>query len=172
MKQISEASLSRVWQHTQSDKPIGLITAFRGEYDREENMSRNRELAAKLRQAGYGYFFVDGYWIENEGTENEMHVAEDSIFVIGPAGSDQQFVQRLTKLSNEYNQDGVLIKTQAGAKVYFKDGSTQDLGKLVPGKMGSAYTKLRKSNSNATFVFESERDDLSWLQRLAGLHSD
>ena len=31
------------------------------------------------------------------------------------------------------------------------------------------YTKLRTNKKADSFVFESERDDLGWLQRLAGI---
>jgi len=173
MNTVSEASLSRVWQHTKSNRPIALITAFRGEYTREENLERNRSLASDVRTAGFGYFFVDGYWIENKGTANEKHVAEDSLFVIGDPDSDREFTQTMIKLGAAYDQEGVLIKTQEGAAVYFGDGSKQDVGELVPGKMAEIYTKLRRVNPRASaFVFESERDDLGWLQRLAGTKKD
>lgn len=57
MTQVQEASLSRIWQHAKSDRPIALLTAFRGEYDREENVRRNRQLAATIRKLGYALLF-------------------------------------------------------------------------------------------------------------------
>lgn len=169
-KQLNEASLSRVWQHAESDRPIALLTAFRGEYDREENVRRNKALAATIRKLGYGFFFVDGYWIENAGTPQEVHVAEDSIFVIAPKGSDEDFKQKMLQLGAKYNQEGVLIKTTDGAKVYDTNGGVMfDVGTLKPGKVGEIYTRLRNNKKANTFVFESERDDLGWLQRLAGM---
>ena len=170
MTEMNEASLSRVWQHAESNRPIALLTAFRGEYDREENVRRNKELAATLRKLGYGYFFVDGYWIENQGTPEEIHVAEDSIFVIAPEGTDEKFRSQMISLGNKYNQDGVLVKDRDGAKVYDKQGGVMfDVGTLKPGKAGEIYTRLRNNKKSNTFVFESERDDLGWLQRLAGV---
>lgn len=170
MNNLKEASLSRVWQHAQSDRPIALLTAFRGEYDKEENVRRNKELAATIRKLGYGYFFVDGYWIENQGTPEEVHVAEDSIFVIAPEGSDEKFRSQMISLGDKYNQDGVLVKDRDGAKVYDKQGGVIfDVGTLQPGKAGDIYTRLRNNKKSNTFVFESERDDLGWLQRLAGV---
>lgn len=167
---LNEASLSRVWQHAESDRPIALLTAFRGEFDREQNVRRNKELAATIRKLGYGYFFVDGYWIENQGTAEEVHVSEDSIFVIAPEGSDEKFRNQMVQLGAKYNQDGVLIKDKDGAKIYEKDGSVMfDVGTLKPGKAGEIYTRLRNNKKSNTFVFESERDDLGWLQRLAGI---
>lgn len=170
MTTMNEASLSRVWQHAESDRPIALLTAFRGEYDYEENVRRNKELAATIRKLGYGYFFVDGYWIENEGTPEEKHVAEDTIFVIGQEGSDEKFRKQMIQLGAKYNQDGVLVKDKDGAKVYEKDGSVMfDVGTLKPGKAGEIYTRLRNNKKANAFIFEAERDDLGWLQRLAGV---
>ena len=172
MKQLNEAFLPRVWQHAESDRPIALLTAFRGEYDREENVQRNKALAAIIRKLGYGFFFVDGYWIENQGTDNEEHVSEDSLFVIAPEGTDEKFRQQIIELGGKYNQDGVLVKDKDGAKVYDKSGGVMfDVGTLSPGKAGEMYTKLRNNKKSNTFVFENERDDLSWLQRLAGVKS-
>jgi hypothetical protein len=173
MTQIQEASLSRVWQHTQSDRPIALLTAFRGEYDREENVRRNKQLAATIRKLGYGFFFVDGYWIENQGTPEELHVSEDSLFVIAPEGSDEKFRQQMIELGGKFNQDGVLVKDKDGAKVYDKSGGVMfDVGELKPGKASEIYTKLRNNKKSNTFVFEGERDDIGFigrLQKLAGV---
>lgn len=170
MKNITEASLSRVWQHANSDRPIALLTAFRGEYSREENIQRNKTLAATIRKLGYGFFFLDGYWIENQGTENEVHVSEDSLFVIGNAGEDQQFRQQMIELGAKYNQDGVLVKDLEGAKVYTKTGDVMfDVGSLAPGKAGEIYSRLRNNKKSNTFVFESERDDLGFIARLKQL---
>jgi len=172
MTQINEASLSRVWQHAESDRPIALLTAFRGEYDRDENVRRNKELAATIRKMGYGFFFVDGYWIENQGTPEEVHVSEDSIFVIAPEGTDEKFRAQMIELGSKYNQDGVLVKDKDGAKIYTGSGDVYDeVGTLSPGKAGEIYTRLRNNKKSNTFVFESERDDLGWLQRLAGIKS-
>lgn len=63
MKNLNESSLSRVWQHVKSAKPICILTAFCGEHELQKNIQRNKALAADIRAAGYGYFFVDGYWI-------------------------------------------------------------------------------------------------------------
>lgn len=76
----------------------------------------------------------------------------------------------MISLGNKYNQDGVLVKDRDGAKVYDKQGGVMfDVGTLKLGKAGEIYTRLRNNKKSNTFVFESERDDLGWLQRLAGV---
>ena len=167
LDQLTEASLSRVWQHLESDRPVALLTAFRGEYTREENVQRNKQLAATLRQAGYGYFFVDGYWVENQGTDRETHVAEDSIFAIGTAGKEEEFRNLIKKLGNHYDQDAVIVKDGNGIILHTNDGAEINLGSFKPGNLAQAYTKLRKNKRSNTFVFESERTDAGWLGKLA-----
>lgn len=163
---LLESSLSRVWHHFKNDdKQVAILTAFRGEYDRDENVARNRELAAKIRKLGYGFFFVDGYWIENRGTPEEQHVSEDSIFVIAPA-SKKDFTKQIHELGNDYNQDAVLVKDSSGVKLIYKNGSTETLGDIQPGKLSQAYTKLRSNKRSNTFVFENERDDIGFVSRL------
>jgi hypothetical protein len=170
---ISEASLSRVWQHVNSDRPIALLTAFRNEYTRKENLARNRTLATDIRKAGYGYFFVDGYWIENQGTPQEVHVAEDSIFVVGDEHDQEGFLRRIVQFGKQYNQDAVLVKNSQGAKLYSQTGEQiLDVGTLKPGKVADIYTRLRTGKQADSFVFEAERDDLGWLKRLAGISTE
>ncbi len=167
-KVLQEASLNRVWQHFNSDRPFAIVTAFRGEYSRDENVQRNKELAATVRNMGYGFFYLDGFWVENEGTDKEQHVSEDSLFIIGKEGQDDIFVRDMVHLGKEYDQDGVLVKTIDGVKIYDKNGNPMfDIGNFTPNKAGEAYSKLR--HGKGTFIFESERDDIGFIQRLAGI---
>ena len=167
MNKLTESSLSRVWQHfADNRKSCALLTAFRGEYDYETNTRRNHELAAKIRKLGYGFIFVDGFWVENAGTANEIHVSEDSLFANASA-NDASFAGKMHSLANEYNQDAVLVKDSSSTRLIFSDENTQVLGRMQPGKMGALYTKLRNNKKANTFVFESERDDSSFLKRLS-----
>jgi hypothetical protein len=169
MTQINESSLSRVWQHFgDPEKAVGILTAFRGDNTYEQNVARNKSLAADLRNAGYGFFYVDGYWVENQGTDEERKVKEDSIFVVGKA-SDPGFAANLHRLGNSFNQDAVLVKDSKGTRLIFKDDSEQALGKINPGALSTMYTKLRNNKKSNTFTFTEERDDIGFIARLAGV---
>lgn len=169
MTQFNESSLSRVWQHyNDPNKSIGLLTAFRGDHTYEENVARNKSLAADVRNAGYGFFYVDGNWIENQGSADERKVKEDSLFVIG-RGDDKDFANDLHKLGNQFNQDAVFVKDKSGSRFINRDGSVDNVGKLSPGSLGTAYTKLRNNKQANTFTFTEERDDIGFITRLAGL---
>jgi hypothetical protein len=177
---LTEASLSRVWKHFNNpDHSVAILTAFRGRHDYEpelsarevyhKNVERNKQLASELKRLGYGYFFVDGHWIENQGTDHELAVKEDSIFVIG-SNKNSAFAQDIHKLGNMFNQDAVLVKDKDGTRLINKDGSEYSLGEIHPGQMGDMYTRLRNNKKSNTFVFESEREELGWIARLAGIN--
>lgn len=167
---VNEASLGRIWQYTKSGRPYAIFTAFRGEYTYKQNVERNTIAVAELRKNGFGYFFVDGNFVENAGTENEIFVKEDSIFTNAEPDDEDRFRDLIISLGRKFNQDAVLIVDSNGANLYDKSGNViMNLGEIKLGKMGDIYTKLRPEHKNKTFVFEGERDDLSWLIRMAGL---
>jgi hypothetical protein len=179
-QQINEESLSRVWQHMDSARPFSLLTAFRSSHTRDENISRNKKLAAQIRNLGYGFFYLDGRWIENSGTPDEILVSEDTLFVIGPIGGDEQFTNDMIEFGRQYNQDGVIVKNTDGIKIYGKDGKAfHEFSKLNPGAIGQIYSKLRTGKVADTFTFTEDadprvgwtyaREDISWIGRLAGL---
>jgi hypothetical protein len=173
MQNINETKLARVWQHwTNPERAAALLTAFRGEYDLSENLKRNRALAADIRAAGYGFVFVEGHWIENQGTNNERNVEEDSLLVNAPAADFSKFRDTILQLGAKFEQEAVIIKSPSGdSNLYVNGASVQDLGQLHPEKMGQAYTQLRRSKKNTgkTFVFDDVRHDVGFLQRLAGI---
>lgn len=162
--------LSRVWQIASSDDRVfGIITAFRGEYGREENLQRNAQLASDLRNAGMGFFVMDGYWVENPGTPNEEHVGEDSYFVSAPVGSKAAatFSRTLLGLMKKYEQEAVIVQNDPHEEVYllFPDGSKESIGSFNPNKVAQAYSRLR--DRGQTFVFESARTPMNFGRALA-----
>ena len=168
-KQISEASLSRVWKHfSDEDTTVVILTGFRGDLEYKKNVQRNKIIAAKLKKAGFGYFYVVGFWIENQGTEDEVKVSEDSIFAISTdPKTSNKLINLAHKLGNEYNQDAIFTKTPEGAFLLFQNGNkTKLIGGLKPGKLGDFYTQLRTNKKSNTFVFENERDGKGYFTSL------
>jgi hypothetical protein len=163
---LRESSLSMIWQHSNSEIPIGIITAFRNEHTEKQNIQRNKELAAKVKIAGYGYFYIDGYWIENQGTDKEVHVSEKSIFIIGNEKDNGKLKGLLKKWMKEYNQDAAILKDENSDdfELINNDGSMIKIGKFSPYKIAQAYSKLKKDR---TFVFESFEYDSNWLGKFS-----
>lgn len=166
---LAEASLTRVWQHfNNKERTVVMFTAFRDERSYKENVQLNKKFAATLKSNGFGYFFVNGFFPENEGTKDEVSVKEDSIFAIA-TGQDEgrKLIELAHKLANSANQDSIIVK-EASGKIYFLDqqGNKSNLeGTLKPGKLGKYYSQLRNKKKSNTFVFEEIVDGKTLFHR-------
>ena len=178
---LNEASIARLWKHTQ-ERNIGIITAFRGRYTKQENMKRNAQLRNDIRAAGYGFYTADGHYIEGYGSEASKDVKEQVFLVIGDKGDDSGRLKGfLKKAGAKYSQDSifykkfddtsVLIGTQSkdedGNSVTFPGMNTEvSVGKFNPMKIGQFYTKMK----GKPFVFESYEEDEGffgkWLRHI------
>ncbi len=173
-KTLTETALSRVYKHfTDSNYPVVILSAFRGGKKYEVNHKNNEYLAAKIQNLGYGYIFVDGYWVEKNDKGEAQHVKEESILVIGDRTSNkgnpisvEQFQKEMLELASEYDQEAILFKNIDGTVGALKpDGTFDNYGTFHPNKLGFAYTKL-KGNGERTFMFESEREQKGWMERM------
>ena len=159
---INEASIGRVYQHTQG-RNIGMITAHRNENTAEENKQRNKELEHHIRKAGYGYVKVKGRYIENHGTEHAKPVDEHSYLVVGKKGEDHgQLKSFLKKHGEHYGQDSVLHKAhnEEHAKLHGTreggfpgKGKEHDVGTFHPNRASEFHTAMK--GGKKTFAFES-----------------
>ena len=169
--ELNEVKLGRVLQHFQSDRTVVILTGFRGDKSRKENIQRNKNIASKLRKAGFGFFYVDGYWIENKGTAYEEKVSEDSIFAIAEPTRAKELIELAHKIANNFDQDAIFVDeikgslenknfVKSGEEVYlyYANGKKEKLDSTFkPDKIGDFYTQLRGKGKNHSFVFESER---------------
>lgn len=160
MNKINESSLSRVWKHfSDDDTTVVIFTAFRDGVSRKISVQKNKKFAANLKNAGFGYFFVDGYFPENEGTEDEVQVSEDSIFAIADKNTSRKLIDLCHKLANSENQDSIIVK-ELDKGIYFLDKNkkkdSEYLGKqkVTFKEVGKFYTKLRNKKESNLFVFE------------------
>lgn len=171
---LNEVKLARVYQYFQDgDMPVGIITAFRGENDAELNTRLNKQLAATLRNKKFGYSWVDGAWVENQGTPEEVHVSEVSILVAASPGRDDELFKALVDGAQKYNQDAFVFKRGDSDKIgiYDKTGKLDmEFSKARIDKLGDIYTKMRGGqHGGRSFIFEGVRDSPGFIARLAGM---
>lgn len=176
---INETSLSRVFRHYQNKEiPVATLTAFRDGNSYAENVKRNKSLAIDIRNAGYGYVYVDGGWIEDTDQGSKKVVQEDSILIFGNVGDNGKLKGLVRKWIKQWNQDAALFK-EAGTNaiiLILQDGSEDNLSnKFTRKQLEVGYTRIRgrgKSKGNGrVFAFESERDKLfkgAYSDRLIG----
>ena len=165
---LTESTLSRVWQITSDpNRPFAVLTAFRSEYSREENLERNAQLGADLRNLGYGFWVLEGHWIENRDTPREVDAAEDVYFVSSKRQSPQ-FVYDILMLTSKYDQEAALVKSVDNVvRVCCPDSSSTEVPNFRPEMLGKAYSKIRRYHGNGrTFVFESARSAGGWAAHI------
>lgn len=153
---LETSTLSRVWEMWKNNsRSFAIMTAFRGEYTHEENVRRNLALAADLRAAGFGYFWLDGFFIENRGKANEKSVSEDCLFISSSTGDSEKLKETVLRLLRENEQEAALIKPEGSNGEVFslnKTGALSSIGtNLLPNQIAENYSKLR--GGEGTFVF-------------------
>jgi hypothetical protein len=162
---LTEAGLSRLLNQIKK-KDFFIITAFRGEFDKSENIKRNRKLRSDLNSKKMGPYQLIGHWRECQDSEIDYNdcpenmlvdVIERSYLVTRPESMNLKefkiFVQNLTK---KYNQDASIISMNDSIHTMYKDGNMDKIGSGVTlNKISQAYSQHVKKQ-NLPFVFEAE----------------
>ena len=80
-QQLNESTLSRIWQHIQSDISFGVVSSFKDEYKLETNLSRYEQLKKLVKDMGYGYIQLNsGYTYQNVDNKT-VFAKEKSLFI-------------------------------------------------------------------------------------------
>jgi len=79
---IASAGLSRLICHALNNR-FAIMSAFRGERSREDNIRQDRDLRSLLRHYGYGFMRTKGWYREDENNPLARYLNEMSLFIIG-----------------------------------------------------------------------------------------
>jgi hypothetical protein len=162
---LTEAGLSRLLNQIKN-KDFFIITAFRGEFDKKQNIQRNKQLRSELNSKKMGPYQLIGHWREckdseidyNDCPENMLvDVIERSYLVTRPESMDfKDFKDFVQKLTSKFNQDASIISIEYNIYLMFKNGSLDKIGSGVTlNKINQAYSQYIKKQ-NIPFVFEVE----------------
>lgn len=162
---LTEAGLSRLLNQIKN-KDFFIITAFRGEYDKSQNILRNRKLRTELNSKKMGPYQLIGHWRECKDSEIDYNdcpdnmlvdVVERSYLVTRPESmSLEKFKKLVQKLTKKYDQDASIISIDNTIHLMFKDGNMDKIGSGVTlNKISQAYSQHIKKQ-NIPFVFEAE----------------
>ena len=168
---LVEASLGRIYQHLKSGRQFAIMNAFRSERPKEENVDLNNALAMDVKNKGYGYFFLEGHWIENKKKPTRKWVEEDALFIIAPA-KDNGFKKNIENWLKEYDQESAVIKDQSGVVYLMDDNGKKETNfdKFHPNQVADIYSRMKRKNRDATFVLESLRRGKNFFDKLKELH--
>jgi len=159
---LKEAKLSRVHKHVTNIKgSFGVISAWltdgADKLSDKENVKRAKRLATEARKAGFGYVWLEGYWVADKGTPDEKQVKEYSIFVVGNPGDSKKLESFLAEMGKKYKQEAWLFRAEGDKKVYAidKSGGKYDIGGWKPDKVADMFSRLATGkNKGRPFVFE------------------
>ena len=160
---ISEDSLSRTLSVMQ-DKDFAILTAYRSNFSKVENIVRNRKLRTILNNHKMGVHQLVGHWQEapvgkdyTECEPNELtDVVERSYLVSKPESMSvkefEQLILDLLTIDGE-TQDAAIIKNENGIFLLYNNGVKEQIGsECTLGKINQAYSQHIKNNM--PFVFE------------------
>jgi len=166
---ITEAGLARIIQKVKVDQEdFIIITAYRGEFDKKENIARNRDLRGWFNRQEMGVYQLVGHWrecsIENvpydQCPANKLvDVVERSYLAVRPdTMSTKDFFSKCKFLTKKWKQDGSVIRIQElfgdEIQILEKSGNTFGIGSGISlGKISQAYSQHVKK-LNTPFVFE------------------
>ena len=166
---ITEAGLSRIIQKVKVDQEdFIIITAYRGEFDKKENIARNRDLRHWFNRQEMGVYQLVGHWrecsIENVPydqcpADKLVDVVERSYLAVRPdTMSAKEFFGKCKFLTKKWKQDGSVIRIQElfgnEIQILENSGGTFGIGSGISlGKISQAYSQHVKK-LNTPFVFE------------------
>jgi hypothetical protein len=172
-KVLNESYLNRIHSHIMKHD-CAVITAFRNKLincmsedngdklNISDNKMRNKRLKSALLSLGYGVTSVEGTYIENYMSDNQVEVKEDSYFVVNLT-DNPNFISHIKKLGEMFCQDSVMIVEQGGNNNYLFGTNKSDfpgygekieLGHFKPGIEAEFMTKV----NGRPFALESFGD--------------
>lgn len=167
-KPLVESSLSRIIQHIENpNSTFGQISAFRGEFSREENEKRHEQLKKDIRSKGLGFIEMSGGFKEEDGNVQEL-----SLFVPNISKKDA------ISLGERYGQFSILWKdptefveigTNPVAGIGVVKNTFKKTGKVIDLNQDSIknyWSQIyRGRHSDKKFLFLMEKADVSWWTR-------
>lgn len=152
--ELTEASLSRLWQHFKKGNPLMIISSDRGERDAVENNRKNKEMRKDLINSRFGYVKVKGGYTETDKDGNKRDFEEEkSCIVFGTPETEKRLLKLGKVLGKKYNQECFLfVGTDGIAKWIFTDGTNKvvTLGEFRTKQIGDYYTKIGKKHFSFT----------------------
>ena len=166
---ITEAGLAKVIKQVKTDnKDFIIITSYRAEFSKRENIARNRQLRHWFNRQEMGVYQLVGHWrecsIENVPydqcpADKLVDVVERSYLAVRPdTMSAKEFFGKCKFLTKKWKQDGSVIRIQElfgdEIQILENNGDTFGIGSGISlGKISQAYSQHVKK-LNTPFVFE------------------
>ncbi len=143
---------------------FSIITAYRGEYDKKQNITRNRNLRSEFNKRKIGVYQLVGHWRECSIDDVDyrdcpkdklVDVIERSYLVVKPDDMEYtEFENLIVDLVKKFDQDGAILRNDRGFFIIEGNGNKFKVGsETVLGKIAQAYSQYVKK-TDVPFVFE------------------
>jgi len=161
---ISEAGLSRLMRKYESGGDFAIITAYRDNHNKKQNIQRNRNLRGELNNNKLGPYQLVGHWQECEledvpyescPIDKLKDVIERSYFVPKTEDMDSfKFEDIIKSLCKKFQQDEAVIGQKGNIQIIEPSGNKFKIGTGTSiGKIAQGYSQHVKK-MNVPFVFE------------------
>jgi Protein of unknown function (DUF3293) len=175
MRLLNEISLTRMWQHIQSDRSFAMMSPFIRELSLDENLDRYQELKNTITSLQLKYIEMGGgYTYKDKDTEKSTMVEEMSVFI--PNISFDTAIM----LGNKFDQQTIIYKDNKMFSLVnpktlevwadFHRGGAGQTFTFRPKDLEIAYSQFLKTNPNSrqSFAF---RDTSSKDNRRNKMHN-
>ena len=149
-----------------SEKDFAIITAYRKNFTKKENIARNRKLRGILNTSQMGVHQLVGHWMEapdgkdyKDCSPNELtDVIERSYFIAKPESMSfevfKKFIINCLTIDGTTQDCGVIHQHGQGYYCIYPNGSMEKIGdKLTLNKIAQAYSQYVKK-MDIPFIFE------------------
>jgi hypothetical protein len=118
------------------DRPVAIMTAWRGEVPLAENRKANAHLVADLKRSNLGFYPVKGAGQEERswlfGLFRYVVPSSEESFVVQPRAdlAEEAFVSVIQDLLREYGQFAAMLKLPSSPQAFllYSDGSREGTG--------------------------------------------
>jgi len=171
LEPLTEVRLSKVYEALTSKQfATGIITAYQHtrSISAQENDQNNRDLAANLRNSGFGFCWMDCVWQDNTQSTPEI-----AILVTADRNSQQRLFDILKAGASKYNQ-GAFVYRRAGfgEQTCVFDSNGEDINSFIHVRLDEIfelYAQSRSSRAPGTFSVQETRRAIGFFGKLAGL---
>lgn len=148
---LTEAGLSRLLSQIK-DNDFAIITAFRKEFIKEENITRSRKLRAEFNSNNMSVYQLIGHW-----KEDNVDIIEKLYLVVRPDNTEiNEFKNLIVSLTQKFNQSATILATMGSINIVDESGRILDTKlKITLEKVKQAYTQYIKKQKTP-FTLECE----------------
>jgi hypothetical protein len=154
--EMTEAGVSRIYTYiNQARTPFAIITAFRKNKTKKENLRNNSDLANILNSQKLGAINIIGHGQE-EDSEGVIQPSEERSFFVPYSGSNfENFKQLMLSLGQRYEQWGIVLSDGKDIQVLKSNGEIDmsfSRANFKPSDLEPFFSKIK----NVKFAFESK----------------